>query len=180
MVRTVYPHLCSELYIAAPESIDEALEAWLTRMGDQGLLRRTADSTAAPAADSVDNFRLRLLAGIVMQTLERSFIVIALLKHAGQNQLDQTTLEDRCQHVAEQMSRFHGLNSPEFFDPQLFHGFVDSLIAQGAIAVDAHSKISFTPLVSEVVRAASSVLSPEFRHAVLRAHLEMDALQNVA
>jgi glycerol-3-phosphate O-acyltransferase len=180
MVRTIYPYLCSELYIAAPESINETLEAWLARMGAQGLLKLTADSTAPPAGDSVDNFRLRLLAGIVMQTLERFFIVIALLKHAGQNQLDQPTLEDRCQHVAEQMSRFHGLNSPEFFDPQLFHGFVDSLLAQGAIARDAHGKISFTPLVSEVVRAASTVLTPEFRHAVLRAHLKMDALQSVA
>jgi glycerol-3-phosphate O-acyltransferase len=180
MVRTVYPYLCSELYIAAPESIDQTLEAWLVRMEDQGLLKRAADSIAPPATDSVESFRLRLLAGILMQTLERFFIVIALVKHAGQNQLDQTTLEDRCQHVAEQMSRFHGLNSPEFFDPQLFHGFVGSLLDQGAVARDANGKISYTPLVSEVVRAASTVLSPEFRHAVLRTHLKMDALQDVA
>lgn len=177
MVATVYPYLCKELYISPPSSLTDTLNDWLARMGARRLLRSQADAVSAPATDSVDNFRLRLLSGIVMPTLERFFIVIALLRQAGQNELDRDTLENRCQQVAAQMSRFYGLNSPEFFDPRLFHGFVDCLIEQGAIATDAAGRIRHRTLVGEVVRGASTVLTPEFRHAVSRAHLEMDGIQ---
>ena len=45
---------------------------------------------------------------------------------------------------------------------------------------DATGKIGYQPLLTEVVRAASTVLAPEFRHAVLRAHLKMDNVQDAA
>lgn len=174
MVATVYPYLCKELFIAPPPSLTETLNDWLARMNTQRLLRRQVETVTAPAADSVDNFRLRLLSGIVMPILERFFIVIALLRQAGPGELDRDTLEHRCQLVAAQMSRFYGLNSPEFFDRRLFHGFVDCLLEHGAIEMGPQGHIQHRPLVDEVVRGAGTVLAPEFRHAVLRAHLEMD------
>jgi glycerol-3-phosphate O-acyltransferase len=69
----------------------------------------------------------------------------------------------------------YGLNAPEFFDPRLFHNFVETLIARGVVNVAANGSLSYEPIIGAVTRASSVVLPVEFRLAVLRARPPQDS-----
>ncbi len=172
MMTTVYPYLAGELYASVPTSIAAEVEAWLQLLLAEGLLVETPEGALAPPPpDTSANYRLELLGAVVMQTLERFFIVIAILRQMGQGRIGRDTLEQHCHQVARRISRLQGLNAPEFFDPRLFQNFVDALIAHEAVSLDDTGKLHFAPVVTEVTRAASAVLPASFRHTVLRARL---------
>ncbi len=168
MVTAVYPYLQSELYL---DSLDLGVEVshWLDHLEAQGLIHRSADEVGPPPVESNESYRLMLLAQIVMQMLERFFIAVGLLQQAGQNRIDRRTLESDCIALARRVSRLYGLNAPEFFDARLFHNFVETLIARGAVSMDANGKLAYADVIGEVTRASSVVLPAEFRLAVLRA-----------
>jgi glycerol-3-phosphate O-acyltransferase len=175
MVDTVYPYLAAELYIGTDEPIETAVARSVATLVELGLLTRNADGALqAPPQDQQAYLRLGFVAEVVMQILERFFIVIVILEKAGPNGLDRTALEEQCQAVARRVARLHGVNAPEFFDARLFHGFVDTLIERRAIAAEGE-RIYFQPLVGEVIRAAGTVLPVAFRNAVLRARIQVTA-----
>ena len=169
MIAAVYPYLQNELYL--PESTDFDLDVtrWIGHMTAQGLLVRAGDDVGPPPPESNEYYRLTLLAQIVMQMLERFFIVVGLLQQVGQRQIDRATLEADCITLARRMSRLYGLNAPEFFDARLFHTFVDALIARGAVSVGDDGLLNYGRMIGDVTRASVEVLPIEFRLAVLRA-----------
>jgi glycerol-3-phosphate O-acyltransferase len=65
------------------------------------------------------------------------------------------------------MSRLYGLNAPEFFDARLFNQFVDALLRERLISEAADGTLRHGPVVEEVLRAAETVIDPDFRFAVL-------------
>ena len=102
-----------------------------------------------------------------MPTLERLYIVIALLTQPGDPQTRES-LQSQSGRVAHKMSRIYGLNAPEFFDARLFNQFVDKLIEDGVVMEDSESHLSHTPIIVEALKAAEAVINPEFRYALLR------------
>jgi glycerol-3-phosphate O-acyltransferase len=176
MIATVYPYLQSELYIGSRSNpagalagLDADVTQWLNHLCAQGLVQLSDGEVGAPAFESDESYRLALLSQIVMQMLERFFIAVGILQQAGQNALDRRTLERHCITLARRISRLYGLNAPEFFDARLFHNFVDTLIARGAVTVNADASLRYEPVIGDVTRASSVVLPVEFRLAVLRA-----------
>jgi glycerol-3-phosphate O-acyltransferase len=169
MIATVHPYLQSELYLGGSTDLDLDVTRWIGHMTALGLLVRVGDDVGPPPPESNEYYRLTLIAQIVMQMLERFFIVVGLLQHAGQRCIDRATLEADCITLARRMSRLYGLNAPEFFDARLFHTFVDTLIARGAVSVGDDGLLSYGRMIVEVTRASSDVLPIEFRLAVLRA-----------
>jgi glycerol-3-phosphate O-acyltransferase len=170
MVDTVFPYLAAELFVRFDGDSQRTVNEWLDRLVALDLLRRTKDGGVwAPAAATGAAYRLELLADVALPILERFFIVVARLVQAGAGALDRVTLESQCQGIARRISRLQGLNSPEFFDARLFHGFVDTLIERGAVGLGEQDRLGIAPVVQEVVRAAGPVLPVGFRHAVLRA-----------
>jgi glycerol-3-phosphate O-acyltransferase len=168
MVTAVYPYLQSELYLDSVD-LDVEVSRWLNHLAAHGLIQRTVDEVGPPPDESNESYRLTLLAQVVMQMLERFFIAVGLLQQAGQNRVDRRTLEKDCIASARRMSRLYGLNAPEFFDARLFHNFVETLIARGAVRVDENGTLGYDDVIGEVIRASSVVLPAEFRLAVLRA-----------
>jgi glycerol-3-phosphate O-acyltransferase len=77
------------------------------------------------------------------------------------------TLQTRSSQVAEKMSRLYDLNAPEFFDIRLFNQFVDALLREGVISVGADGYLSHAPIIEDVLRAAETIIDPDFRLAVL-------------
>ncbi len=77
-------------------------------------------------------------------------------------------LQSESKKVAHKMSRIFGLNSPEFFDARLFDLFIDKLIADGVVTEDSEQGLLFAGVVNDVLKAAESIIDPEFRYAVLR------------
>ncbi len=170
MVDTVFPYLAAELNIAEDPG---AVDRWLQHLVRAELLQlHPTGGYCAPPVQSLPHHRLYMLSQLIMQTLERLYIVIGLLTQPGAGirtrTLNRTELQDQSQQVARKMSRIYGLNAPEFFDAQLFDGFIDKLIADDLVSEGAEGKLGYSPIVKEVIRAAEGVIDAEFRYAVLR------------
>jgi glycerol-3-phosphate O-acyltransferase len=164
MTATVFPYIADELQ--SPETAD-AVTPWLEHLVDVGLLQRTPDDAfTAPPVGSPEHFRLRLLARLIMPTLERLYIVIGVLFQGGQAAHTRESLQERSHRVAQKMSRLYGLNAPEFFDARLFNRFVDALIANGVVREGDDARLTWSPVIEDVMKASEGVIDPDFRYAV--------------
>ncbi len=164
MVDTVFPYIAEELYLRVDPA---ATDRWLTHMVELGLLElHPTGGYLAPPAGDPNQHRLELLSTIIQPTLERLYIVIALL--ASGSERTRESLQDDSRKMAQKMSRVYGLNAPEFFDARLFDLFVDKLVADGVISEREDGTLSHTAVVDEVLKAAQAVINPEFRYAILR------------
>lgn len=164
MAATVFPYIADELQ--SPESA-AAVSPWLDHLVTAGLLIRTEDDAfAAPPAGSPEHFRLRLLARLIMPTLERLYIVVGVLFQGGQAGHSRESLQARSHLIAQKMSRLYGLNAPEFFDARLFNRFVDSLVDNGVVQEGGDGTLTWAPVVEDVMKASEGVIDPDFRYAV--------------
>ncbi|HEY5646568.1 MAG TPA: glycerol-3-phosphate 1-O-acyltransferase PlsB [Pseudomonadales bacterium] len=164
MVGVVFPYIAAELSI---RDAPGALHRWLDHMLTLGLLEKHASGYVAPPAGNPNQHRLQLLSTIIEPTLERLYIVIALLAATGPDGRTRGSLQDDSRKVAQKMSRIYGINSPEFFDARLFNLFIDKLIADGVVEEGTDGVLTHGSLVQDVMKAAGSVLDPQFRYAIL-------------
>jgi glycerol-3-phosphate O-acyltransferase len=165
MVDRVFPYLAAELH---QKQDPQAVDRWLRHMVDGGLLQVTeAGGYSAPSVRSEARHQLHMLANVVMPSLERLYIVVGLL--ATETPKTREALQHTSEQVAKKMSRIYGLNAPEFFDAQLFHTFIDRLVADGIVSENADGSLGYAQVVRDVLKAAEGIIDTDFRSAVLRA-----------
>lgn len=165
MVNTVFPYIASELCIRLDP---EATNRWLEHLVRQGLLElHSAGGYIAPGMGSNERFQLHILSLLIMQTLERLYIVVRLIAQPGGRQTREQ-LQDQSQQVARKMARIHGLNAPEFFDAQLFNCFIDELIENGLVTEGADDNLHYAPVINDVIKAAEGIIDADYRYALLR------------
>jgi len=166
MVETVFPYIGEELQ--APETA-VAAPRWVSHLLEEGLIaEHVGGGYCVPPESTRAHQRLRLLAGVIMPTLERLYIVISLLATPGSVSRSRRQLQERSEQIARKMSRLYGLNAPEFFDSRLFNQFVDTLLTRGIVREDGEGNLIHQPVVEEVLKAAEQVIDPEFRYATLQ------------
>jgi glycerol-3-phosphate O-acyltransferase len=174
MVWRVYPYIKAELAMRwTEEEIGGVVDRLLEAMGRLRLLDGSEDSSEwhRPPPTSVEAFQLSLLAEATIQTIERYYLVVALLLRAGSGTLGQEALEERCHLTAQRMSVLYGLNSPEFFDRTLFRHFIELLRRRNVIAAAEDGTIKFGEPLLGVAADAQLVLSEQLRHDILQVTL---------
>ena len=160
--ETVYPFVRRELFL--PEEAQDTVTRWLGHLAALGLVvEREGGLYAAPPPEAPERFRLKLLANILRETIERYYVVVAMLTANGP--LTRADLESRCGVAAARMSKLHGIDAPDFSDERLFRGFIDALIERGAVTTQ-DGCLRAEPVVATVVRAARQVIDDEFRQGV--------------
>ncbi|MGE0625468.1 MAG: glycerol-3-phosphate 1-O-acyltransferase PlsB [Pseudomonadales bacterium] len=165
MVDVVFPYIAAELNI---RQVPEATDRWLTHMLSLGLLElHPTGGYVAPQPGSRSQHKLQLLSSIIEPTLERLYIVIALLASPSEAPRTRESLQEDSRKLAQKVSRIYGINAPEFFDARLFNLFVDKLIADGVVGEGEDGTLSHGALVADVMKAAGAVLEPQFRYAIL-------------
>jgi glycerol-3-phosphate O-acyltransferase len=102
-----------------------------------------------------------------MPVLERLYIVVGLLVAQGDTPGTRETLQAHSTRVAAKMSRLYGLNAPEFFDARLFNQFMDALQREGLVTEAADGALAHAPVIEEILRAAETIIDPDFRFAVM-------------
>ena len=166
MAATVFPYIAAELNIREDP---DAVNRWLQHLLSLGLLElHPAGGYISPPAGDPNQYKLRLLAAIIEPTLERLYIVVALLAATGSAERTRESLKEDSRKIAHKMSRIYGNNAPEFFDARLFDLFVDRLITDGVVEEDERGILHYTSVVEDVLKAARAVINPEFRYAILR------------
>ena len=174
LVWRVYPYIAAELFLRWDESqIGAVVDAMLDAFVELHLLQVNADRTMwqRPAPTSVEAIRLSLLAEATIQTLERYYLVVALLLQAGSGKITQAALEERCHLMAQRMSVLYGMNSPEFFDKSLFRNFIDLLRRRNVVQTSDDGNLVYGDLLSGVAADAQFVLSEQIRHSILQVTL---------
>jgi glycerol-3-phosphate O-acyltransferase len=171
LASRIYPYVAAELFLRwREEEVGQVVRQTLVAMASLGLLIRDeqGDGWRRPEPTSAAAAQLSQLAQSTLMTIERYYLAIALLIHAGSGQITQKTLEERCQLMAQRMALLYGLHSPEFFDRALFAGFIDLLRSRGVVQLDEQRQLLFDEVLMRVARDAELVLSEQLRHSILQ------------
>ena len=174
LVWRVYPYIASELFLQWKETdVPAVVDALLHAFGELKLLEVSEDGGEwrRPAPTSLEAMQLSLLAQATIQTLERYYLVVALLLQAGPDAVGREALEERCHLMAQRMSVLYGLNSPEFFDKSLFRNFIELLRQRDVVQIAASGNLLFGAALLGVASDAQWVLSEQIRHSILQVTL---------
>lgn len=167
----VYPYVASELFLKWTEQeLPGAMRRVLDALATLGILERLEEQDAwrRPAPSSPHSLQLSLLAQASVQTIERYYLAIATLMHAGSGVLTSRELAERCQLTAQRINIIYGFNSPEFSDRSMFDNFISLLLRRRVIRSDEAGRIVFDDVFSRVAADAEFVLSEQIRHSILQ------------
>jgi len=174
LVWRVYPYISAELYLRWEEAeVSAVVESLLDTFARLNLLQVDTDrgELRRPASTSMEAMRLSMLAQATIQTVERYYLVVALLLQSGSGNITQQALEQRCHLMAQRMSMLYGLNSPEFFDKSLFRNFIDLLRRRNVIQASERGELRYGEPLLGVAADAQLVLSEQIRHSILQVTL---------
>jgi len=168
MMAIVYPFIKNELFLRwTTEEFVEYGRKTLATLKSLDLLVATGRNLERHKGGSLQAAQLRVLANALMQTYERFFIVIALLKSRGSGNLTSKELESLCHQVASQLSLLYEFNSPDFFDKNLFRQFISVLKEEQIIRTDLAGKIIHSDNLEPMYLGAKTILSRRIRHSIL-------------
>jgi glycerol-3-phosphate O-acyltransferase len=171
LVWRIYPYIAAELFLRwTEEELPAVIASVLACLEQHGLIESDAARIEwrRPEPASVKAMQLSLLAQATIQTIERYYLAIAQLVKAGSGQISQSVLEERCQLTAQRMAMLYGLNSPEFFDRDMFGNFIDLLRERGVVRLAAGAKLEFDEVLTRVAADAQFVLNEQIRHSILQ------------
>ncbi|MFK8016923.1 MAG: glycerol-3-phosphate 1-O-acyltransferase PlsB [Gammaproteobacteria bacterium] len=171
LCRLAFPFVKSELFVAlSDDAFSEQISRMIGELVGHGLLIRDENSPSLRRAPSRSfaAVQLSVLAQSLLQTVERYYLVLAVLLKHGSGVLPQKELETECQQVAERMSMLHQLDAPEFFDRRLFKGFIERLKESGVVHVSDEGCLVFDEQIRTVESDARRVLSDRIRHSILQ------------
>ena len=123
-IRTLYPYLHSE-FLLPDNDIESLVSTTLTLLNDTNLIDIQSTTITTPEPTSSNYTSLTYLSEIIEPTLERFYIVVALLE--SNKKLSLAQLETDASSIAQKLSILYGINSPTFFDPALFANFIRTL-----------------------------------------------------
>lgn len=166
----IYPYISSELFLRWEESeVEQVVTGYLEALRATGVLHMDEQRRwrAAPPA-TAEAMQLSLLAQPTLQTIERYYLAVELLRQAGSGAITQPELGKRCQQMAERMLTLYGFHSPEFHDRTLFEGYLALLRRRGVIRADSEGRLVFDDVLERISSDAQLVLSEQIRHSVLQ------------
>ena len=167
--RSVYSYIRSELFLQWNSSqIDAVFDQWLSVLNEAGLLNIQGDVVTRPVIGTSNYIKLSTMASFIMPTLERYYIVIAILTRSENGEMTAQELEKLSTLMAERMSILFGLNAPEFFDKTLFRNFIAVLKEKAIIQENDNGKITYNDLVLKAAEDSMLVLNAELRQAILQ------------
>ena len=168
MMAIVYPFIKNELFLKwTREEFVEYGRNTLKVLKEQGLLVSAGRNLERHKGGSLKAAQFRVLANALMQTYERFFIVIALLKSRGSGSITSKELESLCHQVASQLSLLYEFNSPDFFDKNLFRQFIAVLKEEEIIRTDLAGKLILSDNLEPMYLGAKTILSRRIRHSIL-------------
>jgi len=167
----VYPFLRNELFLPwNPDAFGAEIQKTIDVFLELGLLKTDADGRMLRrrVGQTDEAFRLRIIANVLTQAFERYYIAIALLVKNGPGTLSTAELESLCHLTAQRLALLYERNAPEFFDRNLFRGFINTLKEQRVVWLDDKGKLDFADGLVGIGKDARLILSRELRHSILK------------
>ncbi len=168
MMAIIYPYIKNELFLKwSREEFIEYGRKTLSLFKECDLLLTDGRQLERHVGGSMQAGKLRVLANALMQTYERFFIVIAVLKSKQSGTLTANELESLCHQIASQLTLLYEFNSPDFFDRNLFKHFIKQLNEESIIDIDLAGKILLTENLEPMYQGSKDILSRRIRHSIL-------------
>jgi glycerol-3-phosphate O-acyltransferase len=165
----LYPFFKAELFLRWElENLAEVIDTWLEALVGLGLLEREGNLFSRPAANSNEYVKLAGFANVAMQTQERYFLTLSLLKKVGSGQISAKELEEQSSILASRISVLHGISTPEFFDKNLFRTLIEQLTEQGLLVNNAESLLTFDDSLTAMTEELERVLDASLRQSILQ------------
>ena len=169
IIRYVYPFLASELHLPwTIENLNEIIPSILAFLLQQQVIVQHENLFKKPDRSDEHYLILNRLAQIAQPILERYFMTYAVLLESIDNPLKEEDLEQRCHLMAQKISMIYGINSPDFFDRQLFHHFLETLFNLEFITKDDNDKLIFTDQLGPENTDIRALLNIEVRSTILQ------------
>ncbi|MDI5935587.1 glycerol-3-phosphate 1-O-acyltransferase PlsB [Halomonas kalidii] len=163
LLAPCWPILARELVVEPPASLREGVTEMLDLLVDQGLLERTEEGWHCPEEPLEAGERLRLLGQLMQPSLERGYLLLAVLLDAGPGELVAEALAERSRQLAERLALLSGLDAPEFFDTRLFASLVESLEREGWLWREGE-RLMFDERLRRAAQRSRELFDPALRH----------------
>ncbi|WP_110686852.1 glycerol-3-phosphate 1-O-acyltransferase PlsB [Salinicola aestuarinus] len=167
MLAPAWPLLARELHFPAPDSPGECLQRTLAALGAEDLLQHQTGEWCRQPGHLPSSEHLRLLGQLVQPTLERAYLLVAILLRHASGTLTRDSLEEHGRHLAERLTLLAGLDAPEFFDKRLFSDILDTLMAQGWLTLK-NERLHYPQALPEAQARSRALFDPELRHRIVR------------
>jgi glycerol-3-phosphate O-acyltransferase len=168
-VTGIYGLLRAELFLYwQPSELAAALDAALGVLMARGLVRDADGNLATPEPNSQEWAELRLLGETIRPTLERNFLILALLQRHGSGHLSRRDLEQAGHLLGQRLDLLYEFNASEFSERALFSSVVGNLIASGLLSEAEDGTLQFDERISEPAEHTELLLPAELRQAVRR------------
>jgi len=158
-----WPILTRELTLTPPASLRQALAGVLEALAAAGLLDVRGHGWRRPRESLEAGEQLRMLGGVMQPSLERGYLLLSVLLSEPSGHFSAEALIQRSRELAERLALLSGLNAPEFFDPQLFAGLVESLEEQGWLQREEHCLV-YGEALREAAKRSRALFDPALRH----------------
>lgn len=169
IVLYVYPFLSAELHLPwTKDQLQQFVPEIIDFLVQRQVLARVENRLTRPDRNDAHYLMLSRLAHIAQPVLERYYMTFVVLWESGGNPLSEEELEQRCHLVAQKISMLYGINSPDFFDRQLFGHFIDTLFELEYIEKNQNGHLVFNQSFNRVNVDIRILLSVEVRSTILQ------------
>lgn len=171
VIGIIYPFLQAELFLKYPartlnDTLLEHLNVLVAEniLVDKGIDDKGKQIFSAPAPNTRNYQQLTVLANSVEQSLERYFMILALLSQQGSGKLTKEQTIDLGHILGQRMSVLYEDNMPDFFDRALFSSFIDALERLDYIDLSADGLIEFDHRIDNMAKNARFILNLDVLH----------------
>lgn len=169
LCKFLYPFFKAELFLRWEiEELPQVIDTWLEALVGLGLLERKGDTLSRPSANSNEYLKLSGFAQVAMQTQERYFLTLSLLRKIGSGMVTPKELEEQSSVLASRISVLHGINTPEFFDKNLFRTLIEQLLRQGLLNKNEEDQLIFDDSLTTMIVELEKVLNAGLRQSILQ------------
>lgn len=145
-----------------------ALDRSLSRLAGRGLVEKNDGRWQMPAANVPRRTALRWLAETLRPQMERYFLVLLVLRQAGNKHLTRQELTECCVGLAQRLVLVEPGRTPEFADRSFFVTLVSHLLDNGIVEEDDLGRLGYGGDFERAAAQATALLAPEVRELLLR------------
>lgn len=173
LINTLYPFIRQELYLPwQPEELNSQTETLIDLFIHEGLLVDDREHLVRVSPYQEQGALLSLLARPIQPSLERGYLMVALLLHFGSGRFTPEKLEQECQTLAQRLSILHGLNAPEYFHKPLFKQLTRQFTEQGYLSLSDSGQLEFGTSLEWFSVQCRSLFDPALRHSIRQLTLQ--------
>lgn len=171
VVGIMYPFLQAELFLKYPvRSLNTMLTEHIdTLLAEHIIVEKATTSDVqriltTPEPNTRSYQQLTVLANSVEQSLERYFMILALLSQQGSSKLTKEQIIDLGHLLGQRLSVLYEDDMPDFFDRALFSSFMDALQRLGYIKLSSDNLIEFDERIDNMAKSARFILDLDVMH----------------